>query len=154
MNQSDRPPDEATERHSQEQPTDVGAAVRAVPVRAERYLVAPVPAQPTAPGQAQQAIDALAEDPEIHVVRVIQPPAPDGRFTPVAVVETAPDHAALLATSQQFYVEADHPLRYGTAALPYTDPGIVPLLDGVEVVVQVDSADGGPLAGAAVHVLA
>lgn len=100
-------------------------------------------------------IDALAEDPEIHIVRIIQPAArAGGRSTPVAVVEMAPDRAAVLAASPQVYVEADHPLRYGTAALPYSDPGVTPLLDGVEVTVHVQNTDGESLAGAAVHVLA
>jgi len=99
-------------------------------------------------------LDQLAEDPEIHVVRIIQPARGSRQASPVAVVETAPDHAALLAASPQFYVEADHPLRYGTAAVGYTDPGVTPFLDGVELTIQVDNPDGAPLAGTAVHVLA
>ncbi len=148
--------DEAAQRRTTQQQT---VPMRSVPVRAERYLVAPVPRQPatptTEPAEAQRVIDALAEDPEIRVVRVIQPAArPGAQSTPVAVVEMAPDRAAVLAASPQFYVEADHPLQYGTAALPYTDPAVVPLLDSVELTVQVENPDGEPLAGAAVHILA
>jgi subtilisin len=150
--------DKAAQRRAEQQ-TDAEVPVRPVRVRAERYLVAPVPRQLPPPRtehtEAQRAIDGLAEDPEIHIVRVIQPTAlGDSISTPVAVVEMAPEHAALLAASPQLYVEADHPLRYGTAAVPHTDPGVTPLLDGVELTVQVDDPDGEPLAGAAVHVLA
>jgi subtilisin len=151
--------DEAAQRRTPEQETATGVSTRSVRVRAERYLVAPVPGhQPPStvePTEAQRAIDALADDPEIRVVRVIQPATRGGgQSTPVAVVEMAPERAALLAASPQFYVEADHPLRYGTAALPHTDPGVTPFLDGMELTVQVDNSDGEPLAGAAVHVLA
>jgi hypothetical protein len=151
--------DEAAQRHSSQQQTTSGAATQQVPVRAERYLVAPMTRHPsmtvTDPAQVQRAIDALSEDPEIHIVRIIPPTARgSGQSTPVAVVEMAPDHAARLAASPQFYVEADHPLRYGTAALPYTDPGITPFPDDTELTVQVEDPDGGPLAGAAVYLVA
>src|SRR5262245_27655261 len=91
--------DEAARRHTQEQQTAAGVSTRSVRVGAERYLVAPVPRQLPAPTmeptEAQRVVDTLAEDPEIHVVRVIQPGAPLGsQSPPVAVVEMAPDHAA------------------------------------------------------------
>src|SRR5262245_51650273 len=70
--------DQAAQRRTEQQ-TEAGVSMRSVRVRAERYLVAPVPRQlaapTTEPTEAQRAIDALSEDPEIRVMRVIQPAA-------------------------------------------------------------------------------
>src|SRR2546430_5280804 len=117
--------DEAARRRPREQQSTAGGPTRSIPVRAERYLVAPalrqlLPQVPE-PARAQQMIDRLTDDPEIHIVRIIQPATRTGQSMPVVVVEMAPDHAARLAASPEFHIETDQPLRYGTAALPYTD---------------------------------
>jgi subtilisin len=152
--------DETTRHHGSEGSAVAAAASqRLVRVRAERYLVAPVPYPQAAAGadsgEAQRVIDALGDDPEIDILRVIQPLARgSSRSTPIAVVEMAPDRAAQLAASAQYYVEADHPLRHGTAAFPHIDAGATPFSEGIDLTVRVEDPDGRPLADATVHVLA
>jgi len=110
-------------------------------VRAERYLV-----QPADPQIAKK----VKEDKDIRVVREITPEG--GKTAPILVVEMEPTRAAQLADAPDLMVEADHPLRYGIATLPVTDPGVAPLAEGVTFSVRVEGPDGEALDRAAVHV--
>ncbi|HCT75055.1 MAG TPA: Subtilisin, serine endopeptidase [Micromonosporaceae bacterium] len=139
--------DETTRRRAREQRPETPAPARSVQARAQRYLVAPAQQDP------RRMMEVLAEDPNIRVIRTIESSG-HGGSPPVAIVEMAADHAARLAAIPGCYVEAEQPLRYGTAAIPHIDPGVAPLLDSVDVTVRVENTDGEALQGAAVHVFA
>ena len=118
-----------------------------LPVRAERYLVAALSHM-----DAGRLINEFEQDPQVRVVRTIQPAQRLGAwdFPPVAVVETTADHAASLAAQGNVHVEVDHALGYGQTWLPGTDPGVTPLTEPVAVTFAVTDTDARALPGAMV----
>jgi subtilisin len=120
------------------------------PVRPDRHLVAALTHM-----DSGRLVNELEQDPQVRVVRTIRPAQRLGAwdFPPVAVVETAADHAASLAAQGNVHVEVDHALGYGETWLPGTDPGVTPLTEPVPVTFTVTDTDGRPLPGAMVHVV-
>jgi hypothetical protein len=105
----------------------------------------------------------LDEDPQVRVVRRIDPAqskglggmaAPRPLCPPVAVVEMSDEQARALAANPQLWVEPDQPLVYTptspiTSALPVADPALAAMLDEpVPLTVRVRGTDGAPVAGA------
>jgi len=137
---------------------DQKAGSRGIEPRTERYLIAPAPRQHASPYQepiGDAMIDRLREDRDVKIIRTIRPVERPGPLAPpIVVADLTPAHAAHLATVAELMVEIDQPLRYGTAAIATADPGLVPQDELVEVAIQVESSDGSPVQGAAVHVIA
>jgi len=103
----------------------------------------------------ERIVDRLRDDRETKVVRVVRPVERPGLLAPpVVVVELTPTRAAQLAATPDLIVESDQPLRYGSAAIAVTDPGVTPYDEPVELAIKVEDPDGAPLPRAAVHVIA
>jgi subtilisin len=121
-----------------------------LPVRPDRFLIAALSAL-----DAGRLVNELDQDPQVRVIRTIHPAQRLGAwdFPPVAVVETAADHAASLAAQANVHVEVDQPLGYGETWLRGTDPGVTPLTEPVALAFTVTDTDARALPGATVHVL-
>jgi hypothetical protein len=126
--------------------------------RTERYLIAPAPRYELLPftePTGEDFVDRLREDHDTKIIRTIRPVERPGPLAPpIVVAELTPAHAARLATTPELIVERDQPLRYGTAAIAVTDPGVAPYDEPVELAIHVEDPDGTPLHRAAVHVIA
>jgi subtilisin len=126
--------------------------------RTERCLIAPTPRYQLPPYLepiGENIVDRLREDRDVTIVRVIRPVERPGPLAPpIVVAELTPARAAQLATMPELIVESDQPLRYGSAAIAVTDPGVTPYDQPVEIAVQVENSDSTPLHQAAVHVIA
>src|SRR5882757_7074406 len=134
------------------------AGVRGPESRTERYLIAPAPEfllPPFLEPIGETIVDRLREDGDVRIVRVIHPVERPGALPPpVVVAELTPAHATRLANMPELIIESDQPLRYGTAAIAITDPGVSPYDEPVDLTFRVENSDGTPLRRAAVHVIA
>ncbi len=124
----------------------------------ERYLVAPTPRYllpPFVESAGERFLDHLTDDNEVTVIRVIRPAdRPGSQAPPIVAAEMTPERASRLAAMPELLVEPDQPLRYGSAVLPVTDPGVAGYGEPAEVTIQVTDGEGEPLKDAEVHIIA
>ncbi len=87
-----------------------GPLVRARP---ERYLLAAVP-----PADVRSITSQLEHDRSCRLVRTLTGSGSPGGFPAVAVIETTPEHAAMLAAHPGVHIEPDYTADRGYATLP------------------------------------
>jgi subtilisin family serine protease len=113
-----------------------------VRTRPDRFLLAAVP-----PADVRAITAQLEHDQSCRVLRTLSRPSSPGGFPGVAVIETTPEHAAMLAASPGIHIEPDH-----TAGLRVQTHGLLPPVVTQRVTFEVLDDGMRPIEGAAVTV--
>lgn len=123
--------------HAHDGAGDAGRSPDSVRSRAGRYLVAPTgwvtaadaAADPMA--REQKLIEALRRNPDLRVLRVVRSSVSEAvateghagsaglRYPTVALVETTPEQATILAARPEFHVDIDQPLKQRESLPPW-----------------------------------
>jgi subtilisin family serine protease len=113
-----------------------------VRTRPDRFLLAAVP-----PADVRAITAQLEHDQSCRVLRTLRRPSSRGGSPGVAVIETTPEHAAMLAANPGIHIEPDH-----TADLRVQTHGLLPPVVTQRVTFEVLDDGMRPIEGAAVTV--